>query len=556
MNQKNGRQERPGRRALRAPRALISVYDKTGIDILARDLAACGVEIIATGGTAQSLREAGLDVKEVAEITSFPEMMDGRVKTLHPKIHGGILARRDLAHHLEAMSAHDIAPIDFLIVNLYPFAETLASGASQDECIEQIDIGAPAMIRGAAKNHAFVTVIVDAQDYALLSEHLKNHSGETDPALRRALAQKAFAWTSAYDAHIAQWLAETSAESVDMNGVDMNGVDMNGVDMNGADMNNVPYVIAGHAAQKLRYGENPHQRGALFSEPEIKPGTKGGIAHARQVQGKALSYNNLSDADAAWALVQEFSEPAAAIIKHANPCGAALGEDVHRAYQKALAADPISAFGGIVAVNQKIDAALAEKIIEIFTECVIAPDAGEDALSIFSRKKNLRVLFARPSPSGQRRIHSISGGFLVQDDDVGKIDQKTLRAVGARAPGVEEQRDMLFAWVICKYAKSNAIVLAHERATCGIGAGQMSRVDAAQIAVNKTPDKKAVGKTKNLVAASDAFFPFPDGVALLAQAGVSAIIQPGGSMRDDEVIAEAKKHDIAMWLTGMRHFRH
>ena len=464
-------------------------------------------------------------------------MMDGRVKTLHPKIHGGILARRDLAHHLEAMSAHDIAPIDFLIVNLYPFADTLASGASQDECIEQIDIGAPAMIRGAAKNHAFVTVIVDAQDYALLSEHLKNHSGATDPALRRALAQKAFAWTSAYDAHIAQWLAETSAESVDMNGVDMN---------------NVPYVIAGHAAQKLRYGENPHQRGALFREP----GTKGGIAHARQVQGKALSYNNLSDADAAWALVQEFSEPAAAIIKHANPCGAALGEDVHRAYQKALAADPISAFGGIVAVNQKIDAALAEKIIEIFTECVIAPDADEDALSIFSRKKNLRVLFARPSPSGQRRIHSISGGFLVQDDDVGQIDQKTLRAVGARAPSAEEQRDMLFAWVICKYAKSNAIVLAHECATCGIGAGQMSRVDAAQIAISKALDKKVADKTKNLVAASDAFFPFPDGVALLAQAGVSAIIQPGGSMRDDEVIAEAKKHDIAMWLTGMRHFRH
>ena len=540
MNQKNGRQERPGKRALRAPRALISVYDKTGIDILARDLAACGVEIIATGGTAQSLREAGLDVKEVAEITSFPEMMDGRVKTLHPKIHGGILARRDLTHHLEAMSAHDIAPIDFLIVNLYPFAETLTSGASQDECIEQIDIGAPAMIRGAAKNHAFVTVIVDAQDYALLSEHLKNHSGATDPALRRALAQKAFAWTSAYDAHIAQWLAETSAESADVH----------------VDIDNVPYVIAGHAAQKLRYGENPHQRGALFSEPEIKPGTKGGIAHARQVQGKALSYNNLSDADAAWALVQEFSEPAAAIIKHANPCGAALDEDVHRAYQKARAADPISAFGGIVAVNQKIDAALAEKIIEIFTECVIAPDAGEDALSIFSRKKNLRVLFARPSPSGQRRIHSISGGFLVQDDDEGQIDQKTLRAVGARAPGVEEQRDMLFAWVICKYAKSNAIVLAHECATCGIGAGQMSRVDAAQIAISKALDKKVVGKTKNLVAASDAFFPFPDGVALLAQAGVSAIIQPGGSMRDDEVIAEAKKHDIAMWLTGMRHFRH
>ena len=540
MNQKNGRQERPGKRALRAPRALISVYDKTGIDILARDLAACGVEIIATGGTAQSLREAGLDVKEVAEITSFPEMMDGRVKTLHPKIHGGILARRDLTHHLEAMSAHDIAPIDFLIVNLYPFAETLTSGASQDECIEQIDIGAPAMIRGAAKNHAFVTVIVDAQDYALLSEHLKNHSGATDPALRRALAQKAFAWTSAYDAHIAQWLAETSAESADVH----------------VDIDNVPYVIAGHAAQKLRYGENPHQRGALFSEPEIKPGTKGGIAHARQVQGKALSYNNLSDADAAWALVQEFSEPAAAIIKHANPCGAALDEDVHRAYQKARAADPISAFGGIVAVNQKIDAALAEKIIEIFTECVIAPDAGEDALSIFSRKKNLRVLFARPSPSGQRRIHSISGGFLVQDDDEGQIDQKTLRAVGARAPGVEEQRDMLFAWVICKYAKSNAIVLAHECATCGIGAGQMSRVDAAQIAISKALDKKVADKTKNLVAASDAFFPFPDGVALLAQAGVSAIIQPGGSMRDDEVIAEAKKHDIAMWLTGMRHFRH
>ena len=532
MNQKNGRQERPGKRALRAPRALISVYDKTGIDILARDLAACGVEIIATGGTAQSLREAGLDVKEVAEITSFPEMMDGRVKTLHPKIHGGILARRDLTHHLEAMSAHDIAPIDFLIVNLYPFAETLTSGASQDECIEQIDIGAPAMIRGAAKNHAFVTVIVDAQDYALLSEHLKNHSGATDPALRRALAQKAFAWTSAYDAHIAQWLAETSAESVDMN--------------------NVPYVIAGYAAQKLRYGENPHQRGALFSAP----GTKGGIAHARQVQGKALSYNNLSDADAAWALVQEFSEPAAAIIKHANPCGAALDEDVHRAYQKARAADPISAFGGIVAVNQKIDAALAEKIIEIFTECVIAPDAGEDALSIFSRKKNLRVLFARPSPSGQRRIHSISGGFLVQDDDEGQIDQKTLRAVGARAPGVEEQRDMLFAWVICKYAKSNAIVLAHECATCGIGAGQMSRVDAAQIAISKAPKEIKNRGIKNLVAASDAFFPFPDGVALLAQAGVSAIIQPGGSMRDDEVIAEAKKHDIAMWLTGMRHFRH
>ncbi len=513
----------------RRRRALISVYDKTGIVEVARDLTACGVELVATGGTAKNLSAAGLDVKEVAEITSFPEMMDGRVKTLHPKIHGGILARRDLAHHLDAMAEHKIAPIDFLIVNLYPFAATLASGASEAECIEQIDIGAPAMIRGAAKNHFFVTVIVDARDYSRLSEQLKNHQGKTEISFRRALAQKAFAWTSAYDAHIAQWMAQGITQEID----------------------HVPYVLAGYSAQKLRYGENPHQNAELFALPQLDANTTGGIAHAQQIQGKTLSYNNLSDADAAWALVQEFSEPAAAIIKHANPCGAASADNIQLAYQHALDADPISAFGGIVAVNRKIDRALAEKITEIFTECVIAPDADEDAQNIFSQKKNLRLLRAQPASVGQQRIHSISGGFLVQDDDRGRLNKENLRSVAAREPSAQEQQDMLFAWIICKYVKSNAIVLASARTSCGIGAGQMSRVDAAQLAVSKI-----VQTAQPLVAASDAFFPFADGIALLAAAGVRAIIQPGGSRRDDEVIAEAKKHNIAMWLTGLRHFRH
>ncbi len=541
MNQKNGRR-----------RALISVYHKDGIVELARDLNDLNIEIIATGGTAKTLQAAEIPVKEVSEITSFPEMMDGRVKTLHPKIHGGILARRDLAHHLDAMASHGIAPIDFLIVDLYPFAETLASGASEAECIEQIDIGAPAMIRGAAKNHAFVTVIVDAGDYQNLSDHLKTHQGETALPFRRALAQKAFAWTSAYDAQIANWLEQMMEQKPE--------------EKAGEKIENVPYVLSGHLVQKLRYGENPHQRAALFALPE----RASGIAHAHQEQGKALSYNNLADGDAAWALVQEFSEPAAAIIKHANPCGAALGDDILAAYLRALAADPTSAFGGIVAVNRKIDGRLAEKITEIFTECVIAPEADDEAKNIFARKKNLRLLLAQPSPAGQKRIHSISGGFLVQDDDEGRIDPAKLRAVG-RAPSAQEEKNMLFAWTICKYVKSNAIVLADERVTSGIGAGQMSRVDAAQIAVSKMgrvdAAQIAVSKMtemtdrpknlpKNLVAASDAFFPFPDGVALLARAGVRAIIQPGGSMRDEDVIKEAQKHDIAMWLTGLRHFRH
>ena len=510
--------------------ALFSVYDKTGILELAKTLAAFDIGLLATSGTAKLLSEAGLDVVEVARHTGFPEMMEGRVKTLHPKIHGGILARRDDPMHLKAMEEHKIDAIDFLILNFYPFSKTIATSDSEKECIEQIDIGAPAMVRGGAKNFEFVSVIVAAEDYQKLADEVKQNKGTTSLAFRKKYAQKAFATTSFYDSQIANWLAQKTDSD-----------------------DNAPFVLGGTNKQALRYGENPHQTAALYQKENAF-----GIANAKQIQGKALSYNNLADSHAAWALVQSFAstQNVAAIIKHANPCGAALGDTLFEAYNKAFNADSLSAFGGIVAVNQTLTKPLAEKMIEIFTECVIAPDIEEGVADIFARKKNLRLLIAKPKPKPQLQVQVISGGFLVQQEDRGTIDELKFKSIGAREPSLQEQADMVFAWNICKFVKSNAIVLAENGATCGIGAGQTSRLDSARIAINKLSQKSSAKEGGNWVAASDAFFPFTDGVELLHKAGIKAIIHPGGSMRDKEVEEYAKQNNIAMWITAMRHFKH
>lgn len=522
-------------------RALLSVFDKSGLIPLAQALVARGISLISTGGTSAALKAAGLDVTDIADITGFPEMMDGRVKTLHPKIHGGLLAVRGNPEHEAALMAHGIGPIDLLISNLYPFRQTLARGAGFDEIIENIDIGGPAMIRSSAKNHDGVVVIVDPRDYSALLAELDANKSETRLVFRKALAAKAFAHTADYDHAVASWFAGEVSSQIAL-----------------AQDERAPN------ATELRYGENPHQTARLViksDEPRI------GVASARIVQGKALSYNNLNDADAAFECVAEF-DPAAsaaiAIIKHANPCGVAEGKTLLDAYKHALACDPVSAFGGIVAANRPLDADAARAITEVFTEVIIAPDASAEAIAIIGAKKNLRLLLTGGLPDPRAAgevIRTISGGRLVQSRDNAVIEDIELRQVTKRAPSLAELADLRFAWRVVKHVKSNAIVYVKSGATVGIGAGQMSRVDSARIAAWKAAEAaKALGLASPLtvgsVAASDAFFPFADGLEALIAAGVTAVIQPGGSMRDDEVIAAADKAGLAMVFTGIRHFRH
>ena len=520
---------------VRITRALISVSDKTGLVALGQALAARGVEILSTGGSAQRLAEAGVPVKEVSDHTGFPEIMDGRVKTLHPRIHGGILARRDT--HAAAMTQHDIPPIDLVVVNLYPFEATVAKGAGFEDCVENIDIGGPGMIRAAAKNHDFVAVVTDPEDYEALLGELDRNDGATTLSLRRTLAQRAYARTAAYDAAISAWFAGQLGETFPPR-----------------------YSISGQLSQTLRYGENPHQQAAFYVTGEQRPG----VATAIQLQGKELSYNNLNDTDAAFELVAEFERPAVAIIKHANPCGVAEGGSLLEAYNLALRCDPVSAFGGIIALNRSLDAATAEEIAKLFAEVVIAPDADDAARAVLASKKNLRVLLTKDMPdpaAAGMMIKALSGGFLLQNRDSGRVSAAELKVVTKRAPTEQEMRDLLFAFRVAKHVKSNAIVYTKDGATVGIGAGQMSRVDSARIAAIKSGEaSKAAGfaepLTKGSVVASDAFFPFADGLLAAAEAGVTAVIQPGGSIRDNDVIAAADEKGLAMVFTGMRHFRH
>lgn len=524
----------------RVTRALLSVSDKTGLIEFARALASHNVELISTGGTKKALADAGLKVLDVSEVTGSPEMMDGRVKTLHPKVHGGLLAMRDNKEHVAAMQAHGIRPIDLLVVNLYPFEATVAKGAGYEDCVENIDIGGPAMIRAAAKNHADVAVIVEAEDYAPLIAELGKNGGATTLALRKKLAAKAYARTAAYDAAISNWFAKELGDDAP-----------------------AFRAFGGKLAEALRYGENPHQTAAFYRTPD----KRFGVATARQVQGKQLSYNNLNDTDAAYECVAEFDPKqvaACAIIKHANPCGVAEGASLLDAYRKALRCDSTSAFGGIVALNRTLDAEAAKAITEIFTEVIIAPDATEEAIAIVGAKKNLRLLLAGgvPDPRATGLTYkSIAGGMLVQSRDNAVVDEMQLKTVTKRAPTAAELADLRFAFRICKHVKSNTIVYAKDRATVGIGAGQMSRVDAARIAARKAEDaakeeKLAAPLTRGSVVASDAFFPFADGLLVAIEAGATAVIQPGGSMRDNEVIKAADDNNVAMVLTGTRHFRH
>ncbi|HWE76374.1 MAG TPA: bifunctional phosphoribosylaminoimidazolecarboxamide formyltransferase/IMP cyclohydrolase [Stellaceae bacterium] len=524
-----------GRRPIK--RALLSVSDKNGLIDFARALAARGVALISTGGTAKTLSEAGLDVADVASVTGFPEMLDGRVKTLHPAIHGGILARRDMEAHLDAIKTHNIAPIDLVVVNLYPFAQTRARGGDFDECLENIDIGGPALIRAAAKNHDGVAVVTDPSDYAAVLAEMNAHDGATTHALRRKLAGLAFARTGAYDAEVSAWFAELEGEKFP------------------------PVVaVAGTLKEKLRYGENPHQAAAFYLNSAKRPG----IATAMQLQGKELSFNNLNDTDAAYECVAEFDAPAVAIIKHANPCGVATGTDLRDAFLKALATDPVSAFGGIVAVNRPLDAAVVEAIGKLFLEVIIAPEVTEEAKALLAKKQNLRLLSAGALPDAKApgmTLRSLAGGYLLQTRDDGRIGESDLKTVTKRAPTDAERRDMLFAFRVAKHVKSNAIVYVKNGATVGIGAGQMSRVDSSRIAAHKAEESGKVAGLKESpaigsVVASDAFFPFADGLEAAIAAGATAVIQPGGSVRDNEVIAAADKAGIAMVFTGMRHFRH
>ncbi len=519
-------------------RALISVSDKSGLLDLARALHAQGVELISTGGTSGMLRTAGLPVRDVSDVTGFPEMMDGRVKTLHPAVHGGLLALRDDDEHLVAMAAHGIEPIDLLIVNLYPFEETVAKGADHATCIENIDIGGPAMIRAASKNHKFVAVVTDPADYAGLLDQMKAHHGATTLAFRQKLALTAYSRTAAYDTAVSTWLAGEIKETAPRY-----------------------RSFAGKLVQGLRYGENPHQKAAFYTDGSRREG----VATARQWQGKELSYNNINDTDAAFELVAEFTQgPACAIIKHANPCGVGQAGSLKDAYLRAYQCDQTSAFGGIVALNQPLDAETAEEIVKIFTEVVIAPGASDEAKAIFAAKKNLRLLTtaALPDPkTGNLAFRQVAGGFLVQDSDVDSITAADLKVVTKRAPTPAELADLLFAWKVAKHVKSNAIVYVKDGATVGVGAGQMSRVDSTRIAARKAEDMaEALGLpgplTKGSVVASDAFFPFPDGLLTAAEAGATAVIQPGGSMNDPAVIEAADAAGLAMVFTGQRHFRH
>ena len=527
-------------------RALLSVTHKTGLVDFARVLSSFGVELVSTGGTAAALRAAGLTVKDISELTGFPEMLDGRVKTLHPLVHGGLLYIRGNDEHEASVAAHSIQPIDMVVVNLYAFEKTAAQpGVTFGHLIENIDIGGPSMVRSAAKNFEDVAIVTRVSDYPALSEELKTNAGALSRKTRWRLARQAFATTAAYDTAIANTLdainhaplpAEPASPAADAP----------------INTHNLPSTLRINMplAQSLRYGENPHQRAALYAD-----GSGLGIAGARQLQGKELSFNNLVDLDACWELAQEFPEPAVIIVKHTNPCGAATGATVLEAYQKALAGDPVSAFGGVIGINRPVDAAAAEEIAKLFVEAIAAPAFTEDAQQRFAAKKNLRLVEVRtaevhaalPKPV----VKQVSGGLLVQDADTAQVKESELKTVTKRAPTAEEMRSLLFAWRVCKHVKSNAIVYAKDGQTLGVGAGQTSRVDAARFGA-----MKAVLPLKGCVAASDAYFPFPDGLEMVAAAGATAVIQPGGSVRDEEVIAAADKLGLAMVFTGFRHFRH
>jgi len=521
-------------------RAVLSVSDKSGLGEFGTFLADRGVEILSTGGSAGTLRDASVKVKDVSDYTGFPEMMDGRVKTLHPRVHGGILALRDAPSHRDAMKQHGIDAIDLVVVNLYPFEETVAKGARFNECIENIDIGGPAMIRSAAKNHAHVTVVVDPHDYPAVMNDMSANEGAVGDDLRCRLAAKAYAHTGAYDAAISNWFAHELGDSFPEK-----------------------LVVSGRRGEILRYGENPHQEAAFYLGGDARPG----VATAQQVQGKALSFNNLNDTDAAYELVAEFDPqkdgPAVAIIKHANPCGAALGSSLSDAYRKAFACDPISAFGGVIALNGVLDVETAEEISGIFTEVIVAPDADDAAMDLLAKKANLRLLLTGSLPDPASRgmtLRSLAGGYLVQTRD-DRLTSGELKVVTERKPTEAEMADLTFGFKVAKHVKSNTIVYAKDGATVGVGAGQMSRIDSARLAVRKAEEvAREAGRpepaTKGSVAASDAFFPFADGLLAAAEAGVTAVIQPGGSMRDDEVIDAANDAGIAMVFTGMRHFRH
>ncbi len=520
-------------------RALLSVSDKTGLVPFAQKLVSLGIELLSTGGTAKALAAAGLPVTEVSSVTNFPEIMDGRVKTLHPMIHGGLLGVLSDPTHLAAMQTHGIAPIGLLVVNLYPFEAAVARDASWDDMIENIDVGGPAMIRAAAKNHSVVTVVVDPADYETVVSELESSNRQTTLETRRSLAAKAFARTASYDAAISQWFSTQATQPF-----------------------GTFFAAGGTRLQSLRYGENPHQAAAFYASP----GKPFGIAAARQVQGKELSYNNINDTDAALECLSEFETAEAAacvIVKHANPCGVAVAEDIVNAYRKALACDPVSAFGGIIAFNRRLDSASAEEITELFTEVIIAPSADDRAMAVIARKKNLRLLLLDGSPMTGRglSVKTVGGGLLVQTRDTMSIDQMELKVVTKRQPTENELADLRFAFRVAKHVKSNAIVYAKNGATVGIGAGQMSRVDAARIAVRKNEDisreaKLSQPSIRGSVVASDAFFPFADGLLQAAEAGATAVIQPGGSLRDDEVIRAADEVGLAMLFTGVRHFRH
>ncbi|MCC0004586.1 MAG: bifunctional phosphoribosylaminoimidazolecarboxamide formyltransferase/IMP cyclohydrolase [Methylobacteriaceae bacterium] len=524
----------------RVARALISVSDKTGLIDFAKALSARGVELVSTGGTRKALADAGLKVIDVSDLTGFPEMMDGRVKTLHPKVHGGLLAIRENPEHEAAMFAHNIQQIDLLVVNLYPFEATVAKGAAYEDCIENIDIGGPAMIRAAAKNHDDVAVVVDVEDYDALLGELAANNGATRLATRRKLAQKAYSRTAAYDAAISNWFANAIEETTP-----------------------AYRAIGGKLAEAMRYGENPHQSAGFYVTGE----KRFGVATARQVQGKQLSYNNVNDTDAAFELVAEFDPSrtaAVAIIKHANPCGVAEGASLKEAYEKALRCDPVSAFGGIIALNRKLDAAAAAEMTKIFTEVIIAPEADEEAIAIIAAKKNLRLLVTGGLPDPRAKglsLRTVAGGLLVQGRDNAVVDDMDLKVVTKRAPSDRELADLKFAFRVAKHVKSNAIVYARDLATVGVGAGQMSRVDSSRIAAWKAEEASRAADlpeslAKGAVVASDAFFPFADGLLAAAEAGATAVIQPGGSMRDAEVIAAADEEGLAMVFTGHRHFRH
>ena len=522
-------------------RALLSVSDKSGLAELGKALSARGVELVSTGGTAKALRDAGLAVKDISELTGFPEMMDGRVKTLHPKVHGGLLAVRDDEDHAAAMAEHEIGAIDLVVVNLYPFEATVMRGAERPEIIENIDIGGPSMVRSSAKNHQYVTIVTDPADYDTLLSELETQDGATSLDFRKKMAAKAFAATAAYDTMISQWFAFADQQEL------------------------FPGMLAvnGKAPTVLRYGENPHQQAALYT-PVGPHGS--GIAQAKQLQGKELSYNNYNDADAALELCAEFrdSDPAVVIVKHANPCGVAQAGSLLEAWGAALQCDSVSAFGGIVAVNQGLDGPTAEAIAEIFTEVVVAPSISEEARAIFAKKKNLRLLECGELPNPRRgglTVKPITGGLLVQTRDNGAISEADLKVVTDREPTAQELKDCFFAWTVARHVKSNAIVYARDGATAGIGAGQMNRRDSSRIASMKAAEAAqtygwAQPRTKGSAVASDAFFPFADGLLAAAEAGATAIIQPGGSIRDDEVIEAANKAGLAMVFTGMRHFRH